>query len=78
MADLKPSWYYRPWFVLLMLFFVLGPFGLPLAYKSPCFSKPWKIILTIAVIAFTVYLIITSYGMAKIILERFYNAGSVK
>lgn len=66
----KPAWYYQPLFVLIMLFFVLGPFGLPLLYKSPCFAKAWKIILTIAVVLFTVYLVVFSYQTAMTLVNQ--------
>ena len=56
----KIKWYLRPISVVLLLFFVLGPFGLPLLYKSPKFSKTLKIILTIVVIIYTSYLIFAS------------------
>ena len=55
--DEKVKWYLRPISVILLLFFVLGPFGLTLLYRSPQFSKRLKIILTIAVIIYTLYLI---------------------
>ena len=58
--DGKVKWYLRPMGVVLLLFFVLGPFGLPLLYKSPNFSKTSKIVLTIAVIIYTSYLIFAS------------------
>lgn len=51
------KWYYRPWVVILLLFFALGPFGLPLVYKSPKFNKVWKVILTIVMIFYTIYLV---------------------
>ena len=50
-------WYYRPRLVLLMLFGVLGPFGLPLLWKSPSFSRWSKIALTVAVAAYTILLV---------------------
>src|SRR5436309_11305700 len=53
----RPRWYYRPWWVLLMLFAVLGPFGLPLLWKSPSFSRWWKIALTVAVAAYSILLV---------------------
>src|SRR5437899_9896884 len=53
----RPRWYYRPWWVLLMLFLVLGPFGLPLLWKSPSFSRWSKIALTVAVAAYTILLV---------------------
>jgi hypothetical protein len=55
--DEKVKWYLRPISVILLLFFVLGPFGLPLLYRSPQFSKKLKIILTVVVIFYTLYLI---------------------
>jgi hypothetical protein len=68
--DEKVKWYLRPMSVLLLLFFVLGPFGLPLLYKSPRFSKPLKIILTIAVIIYTSYLIFASLQIARQLYTR--------
>lgn len=59
------KWYYRPWVVLLMLFVILGPLGLPLLYKSPRFNRTWKIILTILSIASCVYLAKASVDMAR-------------
>ena len=50
-------WYHRPVWVLLLLFVVLGPFGLPYLWKSPCFSRPIKIALTAAVAVYTVLLV---------------------
>jgi hypothetical protein len=61
----KIKWYLRPIGVILLLFFVLGPFGLPLLYKSPKFSKTLKIVLTIAVMIYTLYLIIASVEMGR-------------
>ena len=53
----EAAWYYRPWVVLAMLFLVLGPFGLPLLYKSPQFSRLAKILLTLVMILYTFYLV---------------------
>jgi hypothetical protein len=61
----KIKWYLRPVGVILLLFFVLGPFGLPLLYKSPKFSKTLKIVLTIAVMIYTFYLIIASVEIGR-------------
>lgn len=58
------KWYLKPINVLLALFVVLGPFGLPLLYKSPKFNKLSKIILTIVVIVYTLLLI---YGTLEIV-----------
>jgi hypothetical protein len=63
--DEKVKWYLRPISVVLSLFFVLGPFGLPLLYKSPRFSRTSKTILTIAVVIYTFYLIFLSFEIAR-------------
>ena len=49
-ATLK--WYYRPVWVLLLLFVVLGPLGLPYLWKSPAFSRSSKVVLTGLVVAY--------------------------
>jgi hypothetical protein len=46
------KWYYRPVGVLLLLFVVLGPLGLPYLWKSPGFSRRWKVVLTVLVVAY--------------------------
>jgi len=47
-------WYYRPWVVLLAISpFVLGPFGLPLLWKSPRFSRAAKLAWTVATLLWT-------------------------
>ena len=51
------KWYYRRWVVVLLLFVVLGPLGLPLLYKSPRFSKTGKWVLTILTVLYTGYLV---------------------
>ena len=58
-ATPQPSsrWYHSVGFVLLMLFVVLGPLGLPLLWKSRRFSRTAKIALTVVVVAFTVWLL---------------------
>jgi hypothetical protein len=68
--DERVKWYLRPTSVILSLFFVLGPFGLPLLYKSPKFSKTLKIVLTIAVIIYTSYLIFVSIEIARELYRR--------
>ena len=50
---METKWYHGRLTVLLMLFFVLGPVGLPLLWKSPYFSKLWKQILTVLTLIYT-------------------------
>lgn len=50
---METKWYHGRVTVLLTLFLVLGPFGLPLLWKSPHFSKLWKQILTVLTLIYT-------------------------
>jgi hypothetical protein len=68
--DGEVKWYLRPVIVVLSLFFVLEPFGLPLLYKSPKFSRTLKTILTVAVIIYTSYLIFVSLEIARDLYKR--------
>ena len=52
----RPSWWDRPWFIVLMLFLVLGPLALPLLWRSRQFSPGWKIALTVLVTVLTGWL----------------------
>ena len=54
MSESRSNWYYEIWFVLFMLFIVLGPFGLPLLWRSPKFNRTAKMLLTVAVAIYTV------------------------
>lgn len=65
-----PKWYYNVWFVLFMLFFVLGPFGLPLVWKNPRFSRWIKIGLTLAMVAYTVVLIDLTIRTSRAVMEQ--------
>ena len=56
----RPKWYFRPFAIILLLFFVLGPFGLPLLFRSSAFGKTWKIILTGRSSSIPVYLLIVT------------------
>jgi len=51
------KWYHQRWAVVVLLFLVLGPFGLPLLWKSPAFSRNMKIALSVAVVAYSAMLV---------------------
>ena len=69
-AAAPGKWYHNIWLVLFMLFFVLGPFGLPLVWKNPRFSQTVKIILTVAMALYTLALVQTVMVAAKIVTEQ--------
>ena len=54
---METKWYHGRVTEILMLFFVLGPVGLPLLWKSPHFSKLWKQILTALTLIYTALMI---------------------
>jgi len=59
-ASPHPStarWYTSVWFVLLSLFALLGPLGLPLLWASPKFPLWAKLLLTGLVVGWTVWMI---------------------
>jgi hypothetical protein len=51
------KWYHRPAWVLVLLFVVLGPLGLPYLWGSPRFSRAMKIALTIVELLYTAMLL---------------------
>jgi hypothetical protein len=63
--DGNIKWYLKPVSVVPLLFFVLGPVGLPPFYKSPKFSKALKPVLTLVVIVYKSCLIFASLQIAK-------------
>src|SRR5262249_57722064 len=65
-----PKWYYRAWSVVLLLFLVLGPLGLPLLWRSPSFSRGMKLILTIVVLAYSVLLLKAVLTAVRLALEQ--------
>ena len=64
------KWYQNFWFVLLLLFFVLGPFGLPLVWKNPRFSRAIKILLTLVMVVYTVVLVQLTIGMFQAVTRE--------
>ncbi len=63
------KWYLKRITVILALFFVLGPVGLPLLYRSPHFGKASKIILTVAVVVYTAYLTYASWELIRLLWD---------
>jgi len=56
-APVRLRWYHNFWVILILLFFVLGPFGLPMVWKHPKMSQTVKWVLTAAVLAYTLVMI---------------------
>ena len=56
-APAQSHWYHNVWFVLAMLLFALGPFGLPLVWGNPRFNRTVKYGLTALMVIYTLVLI---------------------
>ena len=65
----RPKWYYNVWFVLAMLFFVAGPFGLPLVWKNPRFSRWVKVTLTLVMVLYTLALVDVTIRAFRAVME---------
>ena len=63
------KWYYNSWFILAMLAFVLGPFGLPLVWKHPRWSRSVKTLLTLGTLAYTAWLAMATLQMVRAVLQ---------
>jgi len=48
----QKKWYFKTWSLIVSFFFV-GPFMLPLVWVNPSFSKKKKIIVSVAVVILT-------------------------
>ena len=60
----------RPWVVLLMIFVLLGPLGLPMLWKSPHFSRHWKGLLTVLVCLIAIAAVTVLYFAIAWFIER--------
>lgn len=50
-APPRPRWTDNPWIVLPLVLLVLGPIGLPLLWRSRGFTRFWKTVITVLVLA---------------------------
>jgi hypothetical protein len=49
------AWYFRPLWILVLAFTVLGPFALPLVWRSPLMSRGAKWLLSAIILSATVF-----------------------
>jgi len=55
------AWYYQWWGILLTTFLGLGPFALPLVWRSPALSRPVRLILGAIVLVFSFFVCVGTY-----------------
>jgi ribosomal protein L40E len=53
----QAKWSESPWIILPLLFLILGPFALPLLWRSSHFTLVWKSVLTIIMVGLTVFML---------------------
>ena len=64
------KWYYKKTTVILGLF-IVGPLVLPLIWINPAFSKRNKILITLIIIAISVWLMRSTVFLYKILSEHY-------
>ncbi len=58
------------WAVLVLLFAAIGPLAFPVLWRSPKFSRGWKVFLTVLVVIFTVVVVVVLWYA----IDRFVEA----
>lgn len=72
----QAKWYHNPWVVLCLVFFVLGPFGLPLVWSSPKFSNRVKFLLTLVTLAYTAWVLVLAVQAVETGFQHFNDLGA--
>ena len=75
-TPVRSKWHQNVWFVLFLLLFVVGPFGLPLVWSNPRFSRLVKIVLTLLMVAYTVALVQMTVQMYRSVTQELTNVNS--
>lgn len=66
----RPSWYYEPIWIAVMALLVLGPFALPLVFKSPKLSRNGKIAFTAGIALYTLMIFFYTIKISLIIINE--------
>jgi hypothetical protein len=64
-AASQPGCSENPWVILSLLFLAIGPFAIPLLWRSRRFTLLWKSVLTILVLVVTALLLWLLWVIAK-------------
>ncbi|HPO12906.1 MAG TPA: hypothetical protein PLI09_05640 [Candidatus Hydrogenedentes bacterium] len=65
------AWYYHPVWIAVLAFVLIGPFALPLVWKSTRMGVTLKLILAVLILAYTGYGVYYLYKIATIDLAQF-------
>jgi len=58
------------WQVLVLLFLAAGPLALPVLFRSPRFSRPWKLVLLLLVILQTALVVLLVVLFARWTIDQ--------
>lgn len=61
--DQGSAWYYHPVWILLLAFLVLGPFALPLVWRSSKMNPVMKIVMALVILAYSYYICYATYRL---------------
>jgi len=63
-------WYYEPVWILILAFAVLGPFALPLVWRTPKLGLGSKWLVTLGVALYTALLVFMTYRLAETVIHQ--------
>jgi hypothetical protein len=66
------------WAVLVLLFAALGPLALGVLWRSPKFSRGWKVFLTVLVLIFTVVVVVVLWYAIDRFVEALRQYGVIR
>jgi len=69
--DIGGAWYYHPVWILLLAFVALGPFALPLVWKSRLMSPIAKAITAAAILVYTAFCVYAVYVIVSSMMSEF-------
>lgn len=70
----KPKWYYSTTVIVIALVSV-GPFALPLVWFHPVYNRATKIILTIVITGFSIWLFFITRDLYVTFMQQFNSPG---
>jgi hypothetical protein len=70
-------WYFRPFWIVFMTLTVLGPFTLPLVWRSPALSRSQRWGLTAFIVGISIFVLWLFYLMVVFSIQWFNEIDSV-
>lgn len=68
-GESKVKWYLKP-LTIFIIVLAVGPFALPLVWKSPSFKRWHKVVITVIFVALTIWLIKSSVELYRLLLKE--------